>query len=71
MRLTQPTISTINNANLTGADIRGAAMSQTRFYEANLTECNFRKARMYDVRFEGAIFCNTTMSDGSIRNGCF
>jgi uncharacterized protein YjbI with pentapeptide repeats len=65
--------SALCNANLTGACLR-----DTKFYEpllvgANLTNVDlsesFINLELANIdRIRGAILCNTTMPDGSIRN---
>ncbi|MEO1761778.1 MAG: pentapeptide repeat-containing protein, partial [Cyanobacteria bacterium J06629_18] len=54
--------------NLTGANLSGAFMEQTGLVRANLTGCRFRRARFMDVGWDEAIFCDTVMPDGSVRN---
>lgn len=59
-------------ANLTGADLTRADLAGTYLDKANLTDANLFEALIGDAEagfayLETAIFCNTTMPDGSIR----
>lgn len=63
----------LEGADLTDAILRGAALQSSFLYQANLsgadlTNAVFTFADMEDVILDGAIFCNTVMDDGSIRN---
>ncbi|MFN8594416.1 MAG: pentapeptide repeat-containing protein [Thermomicrobiales bacterium] len=54
-------------ANLTGADLRSANLSGSCFLGADLTGARLGSS----VNLHQAVFCNTTMPDGSINNsGC-
>jgi hypothetical protein len=55
------------NADLAGADLRGASLRDACLINANLTGAIIDGT----TSLEGAIFCNTTMPDGSTRDtGC-
>jgi hypothetical protein len=55
------------NADLTGADFRGANLSGGCFINANLTGAKLGSS----VNLKDAVFCRTTMPDGTIDNsGC-
>jgi hypothetical protein len=55
------------NADLAGADLRGASLRDACLLNANLTGATIDGT----TSLEGAIFCNTTMPDGSTRDsGC-
>jgi hypothetical protein len=55
------------NADLTGADFRGANLGDGCFINANLTGAKLGSS----VNLRGAVFCRTTMPDGTIDNsGC-
>jgi uncharacterized protein YjbI with pentapeptide repeats len=62
--------------NLTGAYLREPNIEECSLQQANLTDVDLSEAIIYlegaDMnRIEGAIFCNTTMPDGKLRNeGC-
>ncbi len=59
--------SSFAGADLRGADFRGANLSGGCFASANLTGAKLGAS----VNLRGAIFCNTTMPDGSIDDsGC-
>ncbi len=59
--------STFAGANLTGADFRGANLSGACLVSADLTRAQLGAS----VNLGQAIFCNTTMPDGSINDsGC-
>src|SRR4029078_7359185 len=59
--------SNFYNADLTGADFRGANLSGGCFINANLTGAKLGSS----VNIGGAVFCRTTMPDGTIDNsGC-
>jgi uncharacterized protein YjbI with pentapeptide repeats len=75
--------SNLSNANfsesgLCGANLTGAYLRDTKFYEpwlvaANLTNIDLSEAiidfELANIdRISGAILCNTTMPDGSMRN---
>ena len=53
----------LSGANLTDADLREADLS-----DADLRDANLIGATMTATDLTGAIFCNTTMADGSINN---
>ncbi|WP_416674471.1 pentapeptide repeat-containing protein [Egbenema bharatensis] len=55
--------STLRGANLTDADLGGANLQRADLSEANLTGANLTGADL-----TGAVFYNTIMPDGSIRN---
>ncbi|BBD65518.1 pentapeptide repeat domain protein [Nostoc commune NIES-4072] len=53
----------LSDACLVDAHLKGASMGNVNF-----TRCNLSGAKLSENPwFEGAIFCNTTMPDGSIR----
>ena len=59
------------NADLSGANLSNANLSGANLYYANLTDANLTNANLTDANLTGAIFCNTTLPDGSINNsGC-
>jgi uncharacterized protein YjbI with pentapeptide repeats len=61
----------LSGADLSGADLSGADLSGVCLRGANLSNANLRRAQLRDANLEDAIFCKTTMPDGSIRNdGC-
>ncbi|MDA1189282.1 MAG: pentapeptide repeat-containing protein [Chloroflexi bacterium] len=61
----------LRGANFTDANIAGANMYQADLRGANLTGADISFADMEDAKLEGAIFCNTTMPNGSVNNeGC-
>lgn len=56
-------------ANLTDADLSGARLRFANFGNANLTRANLRGASIdVDAQTVGAVFCNTIMPDGSVRD---
>ncbi|OUL35540.1 hypothetical protein BV372_10860 [Nostoc sp. T09] len=62
-------------ADLSGTLFKEAGLADNSFTGVNLSDASFEGAYMEDddhrCSFEGAIFCRTIMSDGSIRNkGC-
>jgi len=60
-----------SGANLQGTDFTGAGLFQVDFTGADLTDVTFHQADTDEANFEGAVFCNTTMKDGTVRNeGC-
>jgi uncharacterized protein YjbI with pentapeptide repeats len=64
----------LTNANLSRADLSGAFFSLSNItganlQDANLTDVDLRYAEgARSANLEGAIFCNTTLPDGTIRN---
>jgi len=67
------TQSALCNANLTGACLRDTNLEEPSLDGANLTNVDlsesFINLDMANInRISGAILCNTTMPDGSIRN---
>ena len=76
----------LSNANLRGADLDGADLTGANLTIANLTEANLfeadlewafllganlKGANLYWSDLSKEIFCDTTMSDGTINNsGC-
>jgi hypothetical protein len=46
-----------------GTDFRGADLRK-----ANLTNADLTGAKLKGAKLKGAIFCNTPMPDGSVRN---
>ena len=57
------------NANLTGATFHGATLTEVNFDKANLERTDFSYAySLTTASFEGAIFLNTIMPNGTIRN---
>ncbi len=72
----------LNFADLTGADLRPAPLPQARLTtrasvlrsdlrNANLSSADLTDAHLDRARLDGAIFCRTTMPDGSENNsGC-
>jgi uncharacterized protein YjbI with pentapeptide repeats len=63
------TRANFQEADLTGADLTGAKLAGARFYLTNLSNANLKGADLSGVLyFDRAIFSNTIMPDGSIRN---
>jgi uncharacterized protein YjbI with pentapeptide repeats len=73
----------LTDSDLTGANLTDAILTDSKMINdnngiagANLTEANLTNADLTDAdltnaNLEGAIFCNTTMPDGTVRNdGC-
>lgn len=59
--------SSFAGSDLRGADFRGANLSDACFVSANLTGAKLGAS----VNLRGAVFCNTTMPDGSVNDrGC-
>ena len=50
------------------ADLRGADLSRTNLDKACLVEANLRGALLTGANVSGAIYCGTTMPDGTINN---
>ena len=60
------TQSNLEDVNLVGADLTGANLAGS-----NMTDANLSKAILVDTNFEGAIFCQTIMPEGTEDNtGC-
>jgi uncharacterized protein YjbI with pentapeptide repeats len=56
-------------ANLSHAKLRRAILTETSFDEANLSYTDFTGAIDFELgRCKGAIFCETLMPDGTVRN---
>ena len=60
-------------ADLRDADLRGASLKRSFLYKADLsgadlTDATLEQADLEDTLFEGAIFCNTKMYDGTKNN---
>lgn len=62
------TASNLSDANLKSANLEGAFLFQADLSGADLTNANLKYADTDETKFEGAIFCNTTMPDGGINN---
>lgn len=62
------TSSDLSGSNLRGANLEGAYLFQADLSGADLTNANLKYADTDETKFEGAIFCNTTMPDGAINN---
>jgi uncharacterized protein YjbI with pentapeptide repeats len=61
----------LEDANLKGANLKGGYLKGANLAGANLDGANLLEARLSYARMKGAIFCNTTMPDGSvIYSGC-
>ena len=64
----------ISFIDFSGANLSGADLDCTRFWDCNLTRCNFTYAKGIDrdvdmvKTFKSCSFQNTIMPDGSIRN---
>ncbi|MEM9273650.1 MAG: pentapeptide repeat-containing protein [Cyanobacteria bacterium P01_F01_bin.143] len=57
------------DANLSYADLTGADLTESTFFNVNLSHADLTAATgFYIGRFEGAIFDETIMPDGSIRS---
>lgn len=52
--------------NLTGANLRSADLEGADVSGANLTDANLERADIRNWKTDGAIFCRTTMPDGSV-----
>ena len=60
-------------ADLRDANLRGASLQRSFLYKADLsgadlTDATLEQADLEDTLFEGAIFCNTKMYDGTKNN---
>jgi uncharacterized protein YjbI with pentapeptide repeats len=63
--------ASLSYANLTAAILTGAFLAVADLSYANLTLANLTDANLTDANLTGAIFCATTMPDGSTDNsGC-
>ena len=61
----------LRGANLEGADLEGADLKDANLTEAELSGANLTGANLNYATMKSAIFCNTTMPDGSvIYSGC-
>jgi len=66
----------LDEANLSGANLTDTNLTEVTMYKAdlrgaNLTGANMTFADLEDALLEGAIFCRTTMPDGTVNNeGC-
>ena len=66
----------MTDANLSGAFLRGADLSDANLTGANLIGADLTDAYLKDAELaytarKDAIFCNTTMTNGSVDNsGC-
>lgn len=63
----------LSGANLAGADLSGANLSYSDLSGADLARANLWSANLFGADTEGAdfadaIYCSTTMPDGSINN---
>ena len=59
------------NCDLKGADLRGADLKGAKLMGAKLSGANLDGAKLDYAIMDGAIFCNTTMPDGSVLyTGC-
>jgi uncharacterized protein YjbI with pentapeptide repeats len=61
--------STFEGAKLIRAEFLEAILAGCDFVGADLTEADFTGADISGANFEGALFCKTTMPDGSIVEG--
>ncbi|GKY89573.1 pentapeptide repeat-containing protein [Sinisalibacter aestuarii] len=55
-------------ANLQGTALRGANLQGAEMSWANLRSADLNGADVTDAKFTGAIFCKTTMPDGSVND---
>jgi len=58
----------LRKADLTQAILRGVDLEGANLFYANLTGANLISAKLTKANLRRAIFCNTTMPDGSINN---
>ena len=56
------------SANLSGANLTNADLTSANLEHADLTNVRLTGANLEDAFLGGAIFCNTTWTDGTIRN---
>ena len=64
--------SDLTGARFVGADLTSANFIWADVNQADFTDANLKGALMSEVKnIEGAVFCRTTMPDGSLNNvGC-
>ena len=61
----------LRKADLTGTNLSRSNLSGAYLREANLTNANLSKADLTGAILTGAVFCATTMPDGTTNNsGC-
>jgi len=61
--------TTLREANLSHAKLERAILTETSFDKANLSYANFTGAIDFNIRrCKGAIFCETIMPNGTVRN---
>ena len=58
----------LHSVDFTGANLREADLRGRNLRRANLTDANLRAAKLVGSVLKDAIFCNTTMPDGSTNN---
>ena len=63
----------LDEANLSGAKLVGTNLTEANLYRADLRGADLTRAiltfsDMEDALLEGAIFCETVMSNGSVNN---
>ena len=59
----------LGDANLSYVDLTGADLTETYFKNANLSHADLTSVEGFSLaRFQGAIFDETVMPDGSIRS---
>ena len=58
----------LQNADLSGANLRNSDLSGAYLRESNLTNADLSQAKFTDAITTNAVFCLTTMPDGSINN---
>ncbi len=64
--------SDLTSARFVGADLTAANFIWADVHKADFTDANLKGALMSEVKnIQGAVFCRTTMPDGSLNNaGC-
>ena len=58
----------LQNADLSGANLRNSDLSGAYLRESNLTNADLSQAKLIGAITTNAVFCLTTMPDGSINN---
>ena len=58
----------LTGANLAGANLTGAKLAGANLSGTHLTATNLSGADLSGARLSGAVFCKTTMPDGTVNN---